>query len=149
MKMTFLITSILLFCSCAISGGDAQEIRELRAENNQAIANEDLDGIGAAFQSNIQVTISSGGHLDGAETYLGAFASVFGSVPGINFVRTPHQIKVSEDGTVASEEGTWVGTYPNQNVTETTGTYMACWRKNADGAWLISAELYVPLRAQP
>lgn len=149
MRKSILTVLLLLVNVWGISGGDALEIRQLRAENNQAIADEDLDAIRAAWQDDIQVTISSGTHLDGADAYEAAFAGAFENVPGINFVRSPHRIKVSEDGNVASEQGRWVGTYPGQAVTETTGTYMACWRKDEDGHWLISAELYVPLRSEP
>lgn len=147
MKSLFLIFAALAL-TCATTQSDQNLIRSLRDLSNDAIAAQDLDALASTWRDDIQVTISSGTHLDGAEAYRNAFAGAFESVPGINFVRKTTKVEVNEDGTVASEHGHWTGYYPNQAVTVTSGEYMACWRLT-DGEWLISAELYVPTNQSP
>ena len=123
-------------------------IRGLRGESNRAIAEADLEALAASWSEGIQVTISSGAHLDGRAAYRAAFASVFANQPGTTFVRTPRTIRISEDGRVAAEQGDWTGTYPGQQIGSRTGEYLAYWRL-IDGDWRITAELYVPLTANP
>ena len=134
--------------SFAWTESDIPQIREVRRASNDAIAAQDADAVAESWTDDIQVTISSGAHLDGKEAYRAAFESVFNSIPGITFVRSSHKIEISEDGTVAAEQGTWTGYYPGQEVTNRRGTYLAYWRL-VDGQWLISAELYVPLEQSP
>lgn len=124
-----------------------QQIRQLRHQQNEAIAAQNLDAIRSVWANDIQVTISSGAHLNGSDAYLKAFETVFNDIPGVRYIRKPIRIEISEDGKRASEQGSWQGIYPNQTVGKRTGTYMASWRKEASGAWLIAAELYVPLRS--
>ena len=146
------ICVVLLAAACGSDAGgsdvgnddDASAIRAVRLASNDAIEAQDAAAVATSWTDDIQVIISSGSHLDGKETYRGAFESVFGNTPGTVFVRTPETIEVADIGVIASERGTWTGTYPDADVTSRTGTYLAYWKK-VDGEWLISAELYVPL----
>ena len=149
MKIGWRLALIAVLGIRGIAGGDAETIRQLRAKHNQAIADRDLASLAAAWRTDIQVTVSSGSHFDGADAYLEAFRSAFSEVPGVQFVRTPQHIDISEDGTLASELGQWVGTYPNRTPATVKGTYLACWRKDEKNTWLISAELFIPLQSEP
>ncbi len=147
-----MLAVLLLAASCGSDGGDGdagpeaevEAIRAVRLASNEAIEAQDAAAVAGSWTDDIQVTISSGTHLDGKDTYRSAFEGVFENTPGTVFVRTPETVEVADDGTIASERGTWTGTYPDQDITSRTGTYLAYWRK-VDGRWLISAELYVPL----
>jgi len=130
------------------SQSDIHAIRAVRLASNDAIAAQDAEAVAQSWTEDIQVTISSGTHLDGKAAYQGAFESVFQSIPGITFIRSPQNIKIGENGEIASERGQWTGYYPGQAVTSRSGVYMAYWRL-VDGQWLISAELYVPLEESP
>lgn len=142
------IGEFLLLCLAGLAFGDSEEIRALRAENNRAIADRDLTGLQAVWFPDIQVTASSGTHLNGAQAYLDAFQTLFKQIPGINFVREPGTIQISKDGRTASEYGRWTGIYPNQEVAQTTGTYMAVWRKDERQRWRIAAELFAALASK-
>ena len=62
------------------------------------------------------------------------------------YVRTPDVIRVFPEWKMASETGTWVGRWSqDKDKIELSGTYFAKWHK-VKGAWLIRAEIFVPLR---
>ncbi len=139
------LTPFLIAACLFATAQSANDIRAVRLASNQAIAAQDLEAIAETWTDDIQVTISSGKHLSGKAAYKAAFQSVFKSMPGVSFVRSPQQITIADNGVIACEWGRWTGRYPDQAITSRNGEYMAYWRLE-DGKWRISAELFVPLQ---
>jgi len=144
MKIFFLLTALMGFGKALAQTTPETLIKNLRLESNKAISEKNLEILASSWNDKIQVTVSSGDHLNGKAAYRSAFQQIFKVNPSASYVRTPVTIKISEDGKIASEEGTWTGSFPGRKVLSRSGTYLACWRLEGD-QWLISAELYVLL----
>ena len=83
--------------------------------------------------------------MSGKNTNRERMESEFSSKSDVLYVRTPQTVQVFEAWGMASESGTWTGSWTeNGQKIELTGTYMAKWHK-LDGSWLIRAEVFVPL----
>lgn len=124
---------------------EEKAIREQRRLFNEAIAAHDARQVGATWLSDIQVSASDGRAMIGREAVQKAFEGFFADPNFIAFVRTPTQIRLSEDGNTAAEHGNWVGRWHHAGELSTRhGVYLGSWRKQG-WRWLIQAELYVPL----
>lgn len=146
------IAIALVAAACALpgtiaaQGRDARDIRARREASNAAIAKHDTAGIGAAYAPNIVVLSSASSLSVGREANLRAFAAIFAERPDVVYVRTPREVHVFAPWAMASEEGSWTGTWtaPDGRV-RIGGRYFAKWRRIA-GVWLIESETYVPER---
>ena len=128
---TVSLTFALLGCSGAVrtsespSSGIAAEvraIREARASQNRAIANNDLDGV-----SNFWFVVT--GNRDSVLVYQ----------------RTPTSVKVSSKWPLGFESGTWTGNQGGVDRSSViSGRYAAQWVKRA-GKWLIRGDVFVAL----
>lgn len=125
---------------------DEQQIRRSRAYSNAAIARHDTSGIGAAMANDIVVITSRSTKTSGRSHYLVTFEDQFRVRLDVVYVRTPGQVRVFAPWGMASEHGTWTGSWTESDGRiEIGGTYFAKWRK-VDGRWLIESETYVPER---
>lgn len=128
----------------AAQSADEAAIRDARARSNAAIAKHDLAGIAAVWMDNVHVTPSSSALADGKQANQDRMAQQFARRPDTIYVRTPSKIDVFAPWLVASEQGTWIGKWTEEDGRlEIGGTYLVQWRK-IDGRWLVQSELYVP-----
>jgi len=124
--------------------GDEQAIRQARERSNAAIAAHDLDGIAAAWMTDVHVVSSTSAQTAGRNANRERMAAQFKNRADTIYVRKPVTIEVYAPWNVASERGEWTGTWTEPDgKLEIGGTYQAQWRK-VDGRWLIQAELFVP-----
>lgn len=120
-------------------------IREARTKSNEAIAAHDAKAMASFWTSDFHIITSRNSEMSGKNTNRERMESEFSSKPDVLYVRTPQTVQVFEAWGMASENGTWVGSWTeNGQKIELTGTYMAKWHK-LDGSWLIRAEVFVPL----
>lgn len=122
-------------------GPDARAIRRIREESNAAIARHDADAFAASMASDIMVVTSRSAKT----TTRDAYASFLRNPrPGEVYRRVPDEVKVFAQWNMASERGTWTGSWaePDGQV-RIGGSYFAKWRKVND-RWLIESETFVP-----
>ena len=123
---------------------DEQQIRARRESSNAAIARHDAAGIGAALAPNVMVVTSNSVHREGRDANVESFAEQFRTRPDVVYRRTPEAVRVFMPWLMASESGTWTGSWTDADGRiQLTGRYFAKWRK-VNGAWLIESETYVP-----
>lgn len=136
---------LMPLCAGAQQEADEDAIRRIRAESNAAIERQDVPGILASLHPDYRVTTSSGA-LFASPAELGeAIAAQFDAYPDATYVRTAERVELGTSGPVASETGSWVGSWTSANGPfRTGGRYVAYWVKT-DGEWRIFAELFVPL----
>ena len=129
----------------AQSDSDAERIRALRSQSNDAIARHDVPAILSFLDDEFQVTAGSGAMLQGGDEMGVAFAQQFEEFNDLIYVRTIESVEISISNPLAAEIGTWVGTWTTPSgPLRTGGRYAASWRKR-DGAWVIRSELFVTL----
>ena len=127
------------------AGGAAAElIRAARERSNRAIATHDLDGIATEWAADIHVSGSVGLLASGIAANTQSLARQFERRPDTIYVRTPTVVEVFAPWQVASEQGTWVGTWTEPDgPLEIGGSYQARWGL-VGSRWLIRSELFVP-----
>jgi ketosteroid isomerase-like protein len=148
MRFQTLAIVAIAFGATVVSAQDSdeQQIRRSRAYSNASIARHDTLGVGAAMANDIVVITSRSTKTSGRSNYLITFEDQFRSRPDVVYVRTPDQVRVFAPWGMASEHGTWTGSWTDSDgKIEIGGTYFAKWRK-VDGRWLIESETYVPER---
>jgi len=128
----------------AAAQGDEQQIRARRESSNVAIARHDTAGIGAILAENVVVVTSNSVHRPGRVANEQSFAEQFRTRPDVVYRRTPTEVRVFSPWLMASESGTWTGSWtdPDGKI-QLTGRYFAKWRK-LDGQWYVESETYVP-----
>jgi ketosteroid isomerase-like protein len=128
----------------AQSPGDEQQIRARRESSNAAIARHDAPGIGAVLATNVIVVTSNSLHREGRDANVASFTEQFRTRPDVVYRRTPEAIRVFAPWLMASEYGTWTGSWTEADgKVALSGRYFAKWRK-VDEEWLIESETYVP-----
>lgn len=128
----------------SIESADVQAIRSVREQNNQAIADHDTLTLDKAWMENMMIISSSDSQINGRAELRRLFVNQFKSSPDVIYVRTPNDIQVMTDWGMASEEGTWEGSWTGDGgKIEIGGTYYAKWHK-VNGAWQLRAEIFTP-----
>jgi ketosteroid isomerase-like protein len=121
------------------------QILRARDNSNRAIARRNLLGVGDSLGEDYVGVIGDGTFVSSRAEYLKLFKLGFDKPKeGMAYVRTPSEIRVAEDETLASEYGNWVATLFSGEVAY-TGTYAAMWRRTTDG-WKIRSEIFVTLQ---
>ena len=122
-----------------------QAIKQQRSLSNQAFKSHNMAQITGLMVDDIVVTVGTGDTIRGVNDVYAVLWSQFQASPDCLYVRTPKTIKVSLDGQLAFEEGSWVGTWTlDGEKTESKGRYAASWRL-IGSAWKIQSELFVTL----
>ncbi len=141
-----LIWLLPLLAGCSHSDNINPEeaaIRFVRETSNAAIASHDTTSLGKTLAPDYHVITSRNSESSGRQAMLVRFAA---DAADVIYVRTPDVIRVFPEWKMASETGTWVGRWSqDEDKIELSGTYFAKWHK-VDGSWLIRAEIFVPLR---
>ena len=135
-----LLFSGLFLCAQSRSENDIRLIKQARAENNAAIAKHDTAGIARHLLSNFVQVRGNSGQSIGKNLVLQSWQELFNENPDISYIRTPSEIIISTNDTLAWETGSWkaIKSYSNG------GKYTAQW-KRSEGVWKIRAELFVSL----
>lgn len=139
--------AVLSIASIAVAQSDTEieQIRNVRAEYNDAIARHDVPGIVSFFDSEYQITTSLGQLSQDVEGEAADWRTLIESRKDLLYVRSPESIEISKDYPLAAESGTWVGTWStSQGPVRTGGRYSAMWRQ-VDGVWKVRSELFVAL----
>lgn len=139
--------TVLLIASIAFaqSDSDAEKIRSVRAEYNDAIARHDVPALISFFDDEYQITTSLGQLSQDIEGEEVDWRELFESRENLLYVRSPESIEISKNYPLAAEIGTWIGTWStNQGAVRTGGRYTAMWRE-VDGVWKVRSELFVAL----
>jgi len=124
---------------------DEEQIRITREHSNDAITRNDINSIVSFLDSEYQVTTGSGKFIHGRDLMGAAFKEAFNKFKDVSYVRTPKEVAISKHNSLASEIGSWVGTWTNlKGSVHMGGTYSASWHK-VDNSWKIRSELFVTL----
>lgn len=127
-------------------GADARAIRERRESSNAAIARHDSAGFAAILAPDIAIVASNSVHSDNREAYVARMAGQFRSRPDVVYRRTPTEVSVFAPWRMASERGTWTGSWTEPDgKLRIGGSYFAKWRQ-LNGTWFVESETYVPER---
>ncbi|MCA6438551.1 MAG: YybH family protein [Sediminibacterium sp.] len=119
---------------------DIALIKSLRAASNEAIAKHDINKMSGFWLDDMVLVRGNSTHLTGKDTIVAAWKKLFSENPKVLYVRTPTQIVISKNDTLAWETGTWKAF----NSYSKGGNYSAMWKKT-DNTWKILAELFVSL----
>ncbi len=147
--------ALLLFLSICVttlfaqkktnSSHDEQLIRDARKLSNLAIAHHDTINIASYWTSDFHVISSRNFEVTGLEANRQIFIRDFKTKKEVVYVRTPLQVEIFSDWSMASETGTWTGQWQESDgIVKLSGTYYAKWHK-IDGTWKIRAEIFTPL----
>ena len=138
-----LVPALLLAAAAAVQPEAA--IQAERARLNAAIGAHDIKAIRGSFAPDYTILPGSSGLPFDLDGFLARMAAGFADPTFVTYVRTPGEIKVSQNGKRASESGRWVGRWDKSDGTMwLTGTYLATWAPIA-GQWKLKNEVYVSL----
>ena len=115
-------------------------IKSAREASNEAIAKHDIDGISQFWYTDVVQIRGNSTYLSGKDTIVASWNKLFNNNPNVVYIRTPSQIIISTNDTLAWETGTWKAFNSYSNG----GNYSAMWRKS-NNTWKIQAELFVSL----
>jgi ketosteroid isomerase-like protein len=119
---------------------DVEYIKAAREASNKAIANHDIDGISKFWCDDFVQVRGNSTHLSGKDSIVASWVQLFKTNAKVVYIRTPLQISISTNDTLAWETGTWQAFNSYSNG----GNYSAMWRKS-NNTWKIKAELFVSL----
>ena len=145
MKQLLIVLIFCVFNTCVVSAQNASStqieiIKAARATSNKAIASHDLAGISQFWRDDFVQVRGNAGFLSGKENILAGWKKLFDENQSVKYVRTPAQIIISTNDTLAWETGTWKA----YNSYSKGGKYSAMWRKTNNN-WLLQSELFVSL----
>jgi len=136
---------MLLFYSQLLSAQtnaakDEGVIRATRQASNTAIAKHNVDGIIKYLLPDFTIIRGNATRAIGRDAIAEDWKKLFAANPQVKYVRTPLQITISKNDTLAWEVGTWRA----EHSYSAGGNYSAMWRKR-NGVWMTQAELFVSL----
>jgi ketosteroid isomerase-like protein len=137
---------LALLLLAAAAGGDAAEIRALRARSNAAIAAHRVDQMRPLLADDYTALPGSSGRPLSAAQTGERLAAAFADPGFVTYVRTPKRVAVAASGRRAAETGIWLGLWrkPDGEM-RLTGIYQATWVPR-DGRWRLLNESFVTLR---
>jgi len=115
-------------------------IKSLRAASNEALAKHDLDGLSKYWLDDLVLVRGNSSHVSGKDSIVAAWRKLFKENPKVSYIRTPKEIIISSNDSLAWETGTWKAI----NSYSGGGKYSAMWKKS-NTSWKIMAELFVSL----
>jgi ketosteroid isomerase-like protein len=127
---------------------EQRAIREAREANNAALRVRNAQQVADNYLESFFLLTSTNGFFQGKQTVANIYQTVFTTRENVLFVRTPNAIAVNNDWNMASEKGSWVGTWiVNGENIQVAGDYYAKWHK-VDGTWKLKCEVYTQLACQ-
>ena len=146
-----ILTSFISYAQETPDSNDAADVNAIlgaRHQSNSAIAEKDTLHIADAWMNNFLIITSTDAVVSGKEENRKSFTRSFKERPDVIYVRTSNEIKVMKEWNMASETGTWEGSWTgNEGKIEIGGTYYAKWHKVKD-KWLLRAEVFTPTRCK-
>ncbi len=119
-------------------------IRAARARSNRAIANHDAATVASFWTEDYHVTTSRSDQTAGRASNQESFQAHFDALPDVVYQRSPVSIRHFASWRMASEHGTWRGSWTEEaGKVVIGGDYTAKWRE-VEGQWLIEAEIFTP-----
>ncbi len=115
-------------------------IKSQRAASNAAIAKHDVDGISKYWLPDFVQVRGNATFLVGKDTVAATWRELFRSNPEVAYIRTPTEILISYNDTLAWETGNWKAIQSYSKG----GNYSAMWRK-VKNEWKLQAEIFVSL----
>ena len=115
-------------------------IKSLRDSSNTVLAKHDVDGMSKYWLDDLVLVVGNSSHITGKDSIVSLWKKVFSDNPKVLYIRTPNQIIISNNDTLAWESGTWKAFNSYSNG----GNYSAMWKKS-NNTWKILAELFVSL----
>jgi len=127
------------------TGGRSREaaaVRSVRAAQNTAIAQHDLERVASYWTDDVVIRSALGRVINGRAGY----RAVLGADSLTSYRREPDRVDVSDNDRwpLAFESGTWTGSDPHTGRLLIRGRYAAQWIKR-EGRWLIRSEVFVAL----
>jgi ketosteroid isomerase-like protein len=121
-------------------------IRQRRESSNAAIARHDTAGISDILAPNVVVVSSTSDVTVGRDANAARFAELFRTRPDVVYRRTPREVTVFAPWRMASESGTWTGSWTTSDgKVAIGGRYFAKWQE-VEGRWRVQSETYMPER---
>lgn len=140
------MTILVLILGALVAGGEAGEIRQLRARSNAAIAAHRAADVRRLLTDDYTALPGSSGRPLTAEQTEQRLAAAFADPTFATYVRTAKRVDVALSGKRAAETGTWVGLWrKSDGEMRLTGVYQATWVPR-DGTWRLLNESFVTLR---
>ena len=115
-------------------------IQSLRAASNDTIGKHDVEALARFWTQDMILVRGNSTRLIGKDTIVQAWRRLFKENPEVSYIRTPVEIRVSSNDSLAWETGTWKAVHSYSQG----GNYSAMWKKIGD-SWKISAELFVSM----
>jgi ketosteroid isomerase-like protein len=115
-------------------------IKAARTASNAAIARHDVEGIAKYWLPDFVQVSGNTRSMKGKDSLMRAWSQLFNSNPDVSYLRSPTDIIISFNDTLAWETGNWTAIKSYSRG----GNYSAMWRK-VDGSWKLQAELFVSL----
>lgn len=82
-------------------------IKSAREASNQAIAKHDIDGISKFWVNDLVQIRGNSTYLSGKDTIIASWRKLFKDNQNVVYIRTASQIIISNNDTLAWENGTW------------------------------------------
>ncbi len=140
----YILMATLFFTNAAFAQSTPQQdedlIKAARAASNAAIANHDAIGIVQCMMPNYYIITGRGTQVAGRDSVEAFWKKTFTQMQGVVYIRTPLQITISKNDTLAWETGKWTAIHSYSGG----GNYSAQWHKT-NGVWKTQAELFVSL----
>ena len=142
-KVLFIFLFILSFHQAfEQNNNDIATIKSNRAASNDAITRHDVDGIAKFWLNDFVQVIGRGTYQTGKDSIVASWKALFNSNSQVVYIRNPKEITLSDNDTLAWEQGEWIGVHSYSKG----GNYAAMWIKR-NGSWMLKAELFVSLKA--
>jgi len=139
-SVLLLLCAQTLHAQTSAHNNDEAAIRTARAASNQAIASHNVAGVVLNILPDYHIITGRGKQVYGRDSVAAFWQQTFTQMQGVVYVRTPLQITISKNDTLAWETGRWTAIHSYSGG----GKYSAQWRKT-NGVWKTQAELFVSL----
>ena len=109
-KILFLLVFFLTFqltYSQNKNDKNVELIKSAREASNQAIAKHDIDGISKFWVNDFVQIRGNSTYLSGKDTIIASWRKLFKDNQNVVYIRTASQIIISNNDTLAWENGTW------------------------------------------
>jgi uncharacterized protein (TIGR02246 family) len=119
------------------------KIRRLDADWVQAVQAKDLDKILGFYASGGSMMADRAPIATGTDAIRATWQHVL-AIPGFKLSFTPTHIDVAKARDMASEIGTFTESAADSSgkVNTTVGKYVVVWRKQPDGQWRVTADIF-------
>lgn len=132
---------------------DEAAIREADAASLRAIAAKQMDATVSYYDEGASILTPNAPIATGRERIRSAWEQMF-AVPGFNLAPKTTKVEVARSGDLAYAQGTYEfsATDPKGAPVQDRGKFVVVWKKQADGAWKIAADIWnsdLPLTPAP